>query len=174
VTHQPAISFSNSFYDPFNRAGGHTSNGLPKIKTIMLGIVSTILAILMLALPIGSSVRLIVRRHIKVGQWILWAALASAGCYVFLMLSVQATEFHLANKLARYDLDGDGMFSGEELTPEMERAMDDVTNDTGRSLAPITGLITCPLYSGFWHLVIGVPYLLIRRSDKTFNFPDKM
>ena len=66
------------------------------------------------------------------------------------------------------------MFSGEELTPEMERAMDDVTNDTGRSLAPITGLITCPLYSGFWHLVIGVPYLLIRRSDKTFNFPDKM
>lgn len=132
----------------------------------MLGVVSTILAILMLALPIGSSVRLIVRRHSKVGQWILWAALASGGCYVLLMLSVQATEFHLENKLAQYDLDGDGIFSGEELTSGMERAMDDVTNDTGRTLAPITGLITCPLYSGFWHFVIGVPYLLIRRGDK--------
>ena len=85
----------------------------------MLGIVSTILAILMLVLPIGSSVRLIVRRHTMVGQWILWATLASASCYVLLMLSVQATEIHLENKLAQYDLDGDGMFSGEELTPEM-------------------------------------------------------
>jgi hypothetical protein len=134
----------------------------------MLGIVSTILAILMLALPIGSSVR----RHTKVGQWILWAALASAGCYVLLMLSVQATEFHLENKLVRYDLNGDGMFSGEELKPEMKRAMDDVTNDTGRSLAPITGLITCPLYSGFWHFGIGVPYLLIRRRDKKIGEQD--
>jgi hypothetical protein len=26
VTHQPAISFSNSFHFPFNRAGGRTSN----------------------------------------------------------------------------------------------------------------------------------------------------
>jgi hypothetical protein len=30
VTHQPAISFSISFQHPFNRAGGRTSNVLPK------------------------------------------------------------------------------------------------------------------------------------------------
>jgi hypothetical protein len=30
MTHQPAISFSNSFHIPFNRAGGRTSNVRPK------------------------------------------------------------------------------------------------------------------------------------------------
>ena len=139
-----------------------------KISIIMLGIVGRILEILMLALPIGSSVWLMVRRRTKVGQWLLWAALVSAACYVLLMLSVQAKDIHLKNTLARYDLDGDGMFSGEELTMEMERAMYDVTNDTGRALAPITGLITCPFYSAFWHCVIGAPYMLLSaRKPKT-------
>ena len=127
----------------------------------MLGVVSTVFAILMLALPIASSVRLVVRRRAKAREWLLWAVIIAAVCYVLLMLSVQITEIHLESKLNRYDLDGDGGFSGAEITPEMERAMEDVTNDTGRSLAPITGLITCPIYSGFWHFAIGLPYLLI-------------
>lgn len=133
----------------------------PKNLTIMLGVVSAILAILMLALPIASAVRLVVQRRAKVGQWLLWAGIVSGVCYVLMMLSVQTTEVHLGNKLDQFDLDGDGGFSGAEITPEMEKAMDDVTNDTGRTLAPITGLITCPIYSGFWHCVIGIPYLLI-------------
>ena len=137
-----------------------------KNLTIMLGVVSVILAILMLALPIASSVRLVVRRRAKAGQWLLWAGIVSGVCYVFLMLSVQATEIHLESKLYQFDLDGDGGFSGAEITPEMEKAMDDVTNDTGRTLAPITGLITCPIYSGFWHCVIGVPYLLISANKQ--------
>ncbi len=134
---------------------------LPKNLTIMLGVVSTIFAIVMLALPIASSVRLVVRGRAKAGEWLLWTVIVAAVCYVLLMLSVQTTEIHLESKLNRYDLDGDGGFSGTEITPEMERVMDDVTNDTGRSLAPITGLITYPIYSGFWHSMIGLPYLLI-------------
>lgn len=127
----------------------------------MLGVVSTILAILMLILPIVSAVRLVVQRRDKVGQWLLWTGIVSGVCYVLLMLSVQATEIHLKNKLNRFDLDGDGGFSGVEITFEMQTAMENVTNDTGRTLAPITGLFTCPIYSGFWHCLIGVPYLLI-------------
>jgi hypothetical protein len=54
----------------------------------------------------------------------------------------------------------------------MEHAMDDVTNDTGRSLAPITGLISCPLYSGFWHFIIGIPYILISIRRKKITGED--
>lgn len=139
----------------------------------MLGVVSTILAILILALPIVSAVRLVVQRRDKMGQWLLWTGIASVVCYVLLMLSVQASEIHLENKLNQFDLDGDGGFSGAEITPAMEKAMDDVTSDTGRTLAPITGLITCPIYSGFWHCLIGVPYLLIsthkRKKGRTIK-----
>ena len=127
----------------------------------MLGIVSTVFALIMLALPIASSVRLVVRRRAKAEEWLLWAVIVSAACYGLLMLSVQTTEIHLERQLNRYDLNGDGEFSGAEITPEMERAMDDFTHDTGRSFAPFTGLIVCPIYSGFWHFLIGVPYLLI-------------
>jgi hypothetical protein len=41
VTHQPAISFSNSFQFPFNRAGGRTSNVLQK-KMHLLGMLTMI------------------------------------------------------------------------------------------------------------------------------------
>ena len=35
MTHQPAISFSNSFHIPFNRAGGRTSNVVQNKSSIM-------------------------------------------------------------------------------------------------------------------------------------------
>lgn len=117
--------------------------------------------ILMLALPLASSIFLILRRSSRPGKWLLSAGIVAACCYLLLMLSVHTKEIFLKNKLAEFDLDGNGVFTSAEITPQIEQAMKDVTNDTGRTLAPISGLITCPLYSGFWHLVIGVPYFLI-------------
>ena len=88
----------------------------------MLGVVSVILAILMLALPIASSVRLVVRRRAKAGQWLLWAGIVSGVCYVFLMLSVQATEIHLESKLDQFDLEniGDGNSDPDDEPPVIE------------------------------------------------------
>ena len=40
-------------------------------------------------------------------------------------------------ELNKYDLDGDGMFSTEEYTPDAQAAMKRLTNDTGRTFAPI-------------------------------------
>ncbi len=127
----------------------------------MLGVFSNLFTILFLALPIFSAVRLILRRQTLLGQWVLWAVLASAGCYVLLLLSVITESFHLDNVLYQYDLNGDGGFSGIEINPAMEQAMEDASSDTGRTFAPFTGLVTCPIYSGFWHFVMGVPYLMI-------------
>lgn len=93
----------------------------------------------------------------------LWFGLVSVGCYLLLVFAILATEWHLKAELAQFDLNGDGSFSGAELTPEMEEAMSAWTSDTGRRFAPFVGLVTCPVYSGFWHFIIGLPYLLTLR-----------
>lgn len=126
----------------------------------MLDLVLVILFALLLGLPIASSIWLIVRRRTKVGQWFLSFMITSVVCYVILLPSVWLRGIQLRNELAEYDLDGDGNMADEVMTPEMEQAMDNFFSDTGRTLAPITGLFLCPMYSGFWHFVIGVPYLL--------------
>lgn len=79
------------------------------------------------------------------------------------MVSVWLTEVRLDQELAQFDLNGDDGFSGSEITPEMKEAMRKVTHDTGRTFAPLTGLILCPLYSGFWHTLMGLPYWVLQR-----------
>ena len=43
--------------------------------------------------------------------------------------------------LNRYDLDKDGMFSGEEITDQQNEAMRKLTSDTGRNFSFITGFV---------------------------------
>lgn len=79
--------------------------------------------------------------------------------YVLLVTSVFALDSHLESELDKYDLDGNGWFDESEMTPAAQQAMDDFTNDTGRTFAPISGVpITAIwvlfnfaiLYSGEW------------------------
>lgn len=133
----------------------------------MLQVFSTSITFVFLAMPIFSAIRLIVKKKDSVRSWIAWTFIISIVCYFLLLFSVWLVDMHFEIRLNRYDLNGDGMFSGAEMTPQMEAAMDDFTNDTGRSLAPITGIIISPIYSGFWHFVIGLPYILKRWSDGT-------
>lgn len=127
----------------------------------MFGVLPILLTFALFALPIASVGYLIAYRKRRVATWIRWCAGTAVGCYILLIAAVQTTEIDLKNRLNRFDLDGDGVFSGEELTPQMHAAMKAVTNDTGRTLAPITGVITCPIYSGFWHGSVGVGYFLV-------------
>jgi hypothetical protein len=133
----------------------------------MLGFISAFLSVLLVVLPVASAIRLIVKRKTTAGTWILWTAISAVGSYLVLISVAQVIQVRVEKNLARYDLDGDGGFSGGEITPEMEKAMEDFANDTGRSLAPLTGLFTCPLYSGFWHFSLGIPYLIISRRKQT-------
>ena len=128
--------------------------------------ISTALMIVFLALPLISAIRLIVKRMVSVRRWGIWFLVSSLGCYLLMLASVQFTELHLDAKLKSYDLDGNGGYSGAEVTPQMEEAMADWASDTGRTFAPFTGLIVSPIYSGLWHLLIGLPYIAIRRCNK--------
>ncbi len=131
----------------------------------MLELITNALIGIEIVLPIVTSIFLIVRRETKFAIWFRWAVISSVCCYGLLIVSVSLTEIYLENRLDQYDLDGNGTFNGEEITPELQNALKDVSSDTGRTFTFITGLILCPIHCGFWHLVIGLPYGLIRRRN---------
>ena len=65
-----------------------------------------------------------------------------------------AVDARLEAELNAFDLDHDGSFSSEESTPAAEDVMREWTSDTGRTLAPFTGLVTAPLYVLFVFVVV--------------------
>jgi hypothetical protein len=83
-----------------------------------------------------------------------------------MMIDVKFARIESDQVIASYDLDNDGSYSKEELTPEAQNALDDWASDTGMNLAPVTGLFIAPIYSGLWHLILGIPYFFIQRSKQ--------
>lgn len=79
----------------------------------------------------------------KVIAFVVSAALT----YAALNLQVLLIDAKLENELYAFDLNGDGVFSGVEITPAQEAAMADLVNDTGRAMAPITGAIFSVIYA---------------------------
>lgn len=74
--------------------------------------------------------------------------------YILFLLAIYCYEIYLEYKLDSFDLNSDGFFTGEENTPEKEKYMSLVVNDTGRTFAPITGLIFSFAYSVIFLLVL--------------------
>jgi hypothetical protein len=86
------------------------------------------------------------------------AAIAFALAYALTVGGACAATAYWEWRLDRFDLDRDGFFAGTncdpatasaacEATPEQERVMARVTNDVGRNLAPLTGLLLAPISS---------------------------
>ena len=77
----------------------------------------------------------------------LWLFLFSSFLvYGFSLIEVHLIDIRLNQELSAFDLNGDGFFSGSELTPAQEEAMSRVTSDTARNLAPVTAAIFAPIY----------------------------
>lgn len=74
------------------------------------------------------------------------SAISAVCSYIFILISVAYVEQKLDAELAAFDLDGNGIFSGSEITTEQEKAMYRVTADTGRTFAPFTGAIFSAIY----------------------------
>jgi hypothetical protein len=63
--------------------------------------------------------------------------------YVLVNIYVIGYSKYLEYKLNSFDLNGDGIFSGSEITSEPENIMNRYIWDTGRTFAPITSGIFC-------------------------------
>ena len=67
--------------------------------------------------------------------------------------AAQLLDLRLKAEMYSYDLDNNGSFSRNELTPDAEAAMENYTADTGRTFAPIVGFLYALLYTS---LVFGL------------------
>ncbi len=87
--------------------------------------------------------------------------------YVSVLVEVSIYDYQLEKQLYSFDLNGDGVFSGSEITPEQEEAMIKFIGDTGRTFAPITGAIFSFMYFPF-ALVIEclIDFIIKRRMKK--------
>lgn len=80
--------------------------------------------------------------------------------YIFIVGQAVYEDIYFQWDLNRYDLDKDGFFGGQEITKEQERAMQKLTNDTGRNFSFITAL----LFSGFISTIVYVVGSLIKKK----------
>lgn len=128
----------------------------------MRGVISYIFIFAFFALPVVFGINYLKKDKALRPKWGLYFLASIVLCYFCVVISVWAIGWHYEHELYKYDLDGDRMFSGEELTKEMEEAMKRLTNDTGRSFAPITGAIMSPIYNCFWLSFFSI-FVFIRR-----------
>ena len=94
-------------------------------------------------------------------HWLLLWAIAAFTCYFCLVLSVHLLDSQLLAELHKHDLDGNGSFSESEDSPAMRKAMARVTNDTGRTLAPFTGIPFSIVWVSLNHIPLGFISLAI-------------
>ncbi len=102
-------------------------------------------------------------------HWAILFVIAVIIAYLVLLAAVQAMEFALDVELYKHDLDGDRSFSESEMTEEAKLAMNRVTNDTGRSLAPITGVPVTFVWTSLNFIVLAIVESLGRRLWSRFR-----
>ncbi|MFK7900368.1 MAG: hypothetical protein AB8B61_06390 [Cyclobacteriaceae bacterium] len=73
--------------------------------------------------------------------------------YLFIVGGATYSDIYAQWNLNQFDLDKDGFFGGNEITPEQEKAMRNLISDTGRSFSFITGLIFSGIIASFVFII---------------------
>lgn len=85
--------------------------------------------------------------------------------FTIILFAVLCIEISTEISLQKFDLDNHGVFTGDEITPDMEKAMIKVTDGTARTFAPFTGFI----YSVILTLVLSCVTIFVSFLFKTFK-----
>lgn len=64
--------------------------------------------------------------------------LTAVSAYILLNSIIAFKNYQNKKELSAFDLNQDGLFSGNEISAQQKEAMDKVSNDTARNLAPFT------------------------------------
>jgi len=91
------------------------------------------------------------KRLFRIGtkKWFWISTTVFFALYLFILCGAMYSGWQDQWNLNKYDLNQDGNFTGSEITPDMEKAMKKLTNDTGLNLSFITGLILSGLIALF-------------------------
>ncbi|WP_330442914.1 hypothetical protein [Flavobacterium sp. C4GT6] len=95
--------------------------------------------------------------------WI--AAIAFFTIYLFIVGSALYDTYYYEWSLNQYDLNKDGIFSGNEINEDQKKAMQNLINDSGRNFSFITGFIFALIVSS----VIYLSGRLISKNNKIKN-----
>ncbi|MBC3846419.1 hypothetical protein H8K90_08510 [Winogradskyella echinorum] len=88
--------------------------------------------------------------------------------YLFIVGGATFDDIYAQWNSNKFDLNQDGFFSGNEITPEQQEAMRNLTSDTGRNFSFITGLIFSGIIALFVY-GIGKITELIKKKKTTHN-----
>ena len=88
--------------------------------------------------------------------------------YLLILVRVYLIEIRFDAELDVFDLNRDGFFSGSEISPSQEAAMDRVVSDTGRQFAPFTGAILAPLCVAFSFGLVKM-IVMVRRLAQRYS-----
>lgn len=87
-------------------------------------------------------------------KW-FWISLTVFFIVYFLIVGGAAySDISFKLTLRKFDLNGDGIFNGDEITTEQRKAMRNVISDTGRNFSVITGFIFSGIIA-FFVFIIG-------------------
>jgi len=67
--------------------------------------------------------------------------------YLLIVALALITDIRYQSNLYEFDLNGDGFFNGNEITPEQKIAMKNMISDTGRNFSFISGLFVSGILS---------------------------
>lgn len=102
-------------------------------------------------------------------RW-LWIAITTfIISYLFIILYTSYLDTSYQNELNSFDLNKDGLFTGEEINFNQKEALAKVGNDTARNLVPISGL----LYAFLLALPIFVGGQIYEKVRKTKSLNNK-
>jgi hypothetical protein len=106
---------------------------------------SQILAIIWLLTPaiVGTAFLL---RNVR-WRFVKPFLIATIVGYAVLIAAARIRDFELNAELYELDTNGDGVFTSGEITPEVNKRLVAVASDTGRTLAPFTGLPLSAIWS---------------------------
>lgn len=121
---------------------------------------SQVLAVLWVLLPVvvGTAFLLQKSRWTFIKPFLISTFIG----YALFVATARVSDAELKASLYELDTNGDGIFTNEEITPEVGRRMMAVASDTGRTFAPITGLPISAIWSG---IVLGLFFLCLKVSN---------
>lgn len=85
--------------------------------------------------------------------------------YIITVASTSYLNLKYQSELDAFDLNKDGLFSGNEINEEQQKTMRKVISDTGRNFAPFTGI----LISMINYIILLLTLSLINKMSKNYS-----
>jgi hypothetical protein len=121
---------------------------------------------------VGLLVILFYRKKLFVKNRLFWICITIfLIVYLYFVGTATYESIYFQWDLNKFDLNQDGMFSGDEITTEQKKAMNNLISDTGRNFSFITGFIFSLFISTIVYIIglIKLKFDVNRTNTKMIN-----